>query len=67
MRVKVANDVTLPVEFIGSIALRIPAGDVCNGTGDYSAKETLVELRDALYVPGLCATLLSMKAMFQKQ
>eukprot|EP00965_Chrysotila_dentata_P110060 3636706-Pleurochrysis_carterae.AAC.1 len=65
MREKVANGVTLPVEFIGSIVLRIPAGDVRNGNGDYSAKETLVELRNALYVPGLCATLLSTKTMFQ--
>eukprot|EP00965_Chrysotila_dentata_P008851 288381-Pleurochrysis_carterae.AAC.1 len=33
MRVKVANGVTLPVEFIGSIILRIPAGDVRNNNG----------------------------------
>eukprot|EP00965_Chrysotila_dentata_P020969 694652-Pleurochrysis_carterae.AAC.1 len=67
MRVKVANGVTLPVELLGSIVLRIPAGEVRNCNGDYSTKETLLELRDALYVPGLCATLLSTKAMFQKQ
>eukprot|EP00965_Chrysotila_dentata_P068748 2271414-Pleurochrysis_carterae.AAC.1 len=67
MRVKVANGVTLPVEFIGSIVLHVPAGDVCSGNGDYSATETLLELRDALYVLDLCATLLSTKAMFQKQ
>eukprot|EP00965_Chrysotila_dentata_P191285 6174418-Pleurochrysis_carterae.AAC.1 len=67
MRVKVANGVTLPIEFIGSIVLRISAGDVRHGNGDYSTKETLLEVRDALYVPGLCATLLSIKAMFQKQ
>eukprot|EP00965_Chrysotila_dentata_P171633 5664188-Pleurochrysis_carterae.AAC.1 len=62
MRVKVANGVTLPVELIGSIVLRIPAGDVGNGNGDYSTKETLLELRGALYVPGLCAELFSTKA-----
>eukprot|EP00965_Chrysotila_dentata_P042461 1407795-Pleurochrysis_carterae.AAC.1 len=62
MRVKFANGVTLPVEFIGSIVLRISAGDVRNGNGYYSAKETLLELLDTLYVPGLCATLLSTKA-----
>eukprot|EP00965_Chrysotila_dentata_P022147 733256-Pleurochrysis_carterae.AAC.1 len=67
MRVKVANGVTLPVEFIGSIILRIPAGNVRNGNGDYSTKETLLELRDALLVPGLCATLFSTEAMFRKQ
>eukprot|EP00965_Chrysotila_dentata_P185866 6136260-Pleurochrysis_carterae.AAC.1 len=49
MRVKLANGVTLPVEFIGTIVLRIPAGDVRNGNGHYSAKQTLLELRDALY------------------
>eukprot|EP00965_Chrysotila_dentata_P043283 1438686-Pleurochrysis_carterae.AAC.1 len=62
MRVKAANGVTLPVEIIGFIVLRIPAGDVRNGNGDYSTKATLLELRDALYGPGLCATLLSTKA-----
>eukprot|EP00965_Chrysotila_dentata_P096532 3190149-Pleurochrysis_carterae.AAC.1 len=67
MRVKVANGNTLPVEFIGTIVLRIPAGDVCNGNDDYSTKETLLELRDAIYVLGLCATLFSTKAIFQKQ
>eukprot|EP00965_Chrysotila_dentata_P050269 1665504-Pleurochrysis_carterae.AAC.1 len=67
MRVKVANGVTLPVDFIGSIVLRILAGDVRNGNGDYSTKETLLELRDALYVPGLCAALLSTEAVFQNQ
>eukprot|EP00965_Chrysotila_dentata_P046920 1557461-Pleurochrysis_carterae.AAC.2 len=51
MRVKVANGVTLPVEFIGPPVLRIPAGDSRNGNGDYSTKETLLELRDELYVP----------------
>eukprot|EP00965_Chrysotila_dentata_P060981 2020421-Pleurochrysis_carterae.AAC.1 len=67
MRVKVADGVTLPVESIGPIVLRSPAGDVCNGNGDYSTKETLLELRNALYMPGLYALLLSTKAMFQKQ
>eukprot|EP00965_Chrysotila_dentata_P094992 3140939-Pleurochrysis_carterae.AAC.4 len=66
-RVKVANGMALPVEFLGSIILRIPAGDVCNKNGVYSATETILELHDTLYVPGLCATLLSTKAMFQKQ
>eukprot|EP00965_Chrysotila_dentata_P161209 5323845-Pleurochrysis_carterae.AAC.1 len=56
MRVKVANGVTLPIEFIGSIVLLIPAGDVRNNNGDCSTKKTLPELCDALYVPGLCAT-----------
>eukprot|EP00965_Chrysotila_dentata_P008366 272796-Pleurochrysis_carterae.AAC.1 len=38
MRVKVAHGVTLPVEFIGSIVLRISAGAVRNGNGDYSTR-----------------------------
>eukprot|EP00965_Chrysotila_dentata_P168255 5556659-Pleurochrysis_carterae.AAC.1 len=54
MRVKVANGVTLPVEFIGSMVLRIPAGNARNGNNDYSTNKPLIELRDALYVPGLC-------------
>eukprot|EP00965_Chrysotila_dentata_P215716 6188944-Pleurochrysis_carterae.AAC.3 len=62
-----ANCVTLPVEFISSVVLRIPAGDVCYGRGDYSNVDTTLELRDAFYVPGPCASLLSTKAMFQKQ
>eukprot|EP00965_Chrysotila_dentata_P154531 5105878-Pleurochrysis_carterae.AAC.1 len=53
MRVKVVNGVTLPVEFIGSIVLRVPAGDVRNRNGVYSTTETILELHDALYVPGL--------------
>eukprot|EP00965_Chrysotila_dentata_P061573 2038622-Pleurochrysis_carterae.AAC.1 len=35
--------------------------------GDYFNVETILELRDALYAPGLCATLLSKKAMFKMQ
>eukprot|EP00965_Chrysotila_dentata_P079633 2626424-Pleurochrysis_carterae.AAC.1 len=38
-----------------------------NNNGVYSTTETILELHDALYVPGLCATLPSTKAMFQKQ
>eukprot|EP00965_Chrysotila_dentata_P006756 221149-Pleurochrysis_carterae.AAC.1 len=30
-------------------------------------RRCLYELRDALYMPGLCATLVSPKAIFQKQ
>eukprot|EP00965_Chrysotila_dentata_P224382 6194144-Pleurochrysis_carterae.AAC.1 len=56
---------TLPVKLIGSIILRIPAGDVNDGHGDYSNVETTLALRDALYVPGLCATLRSTKAVFK--
>eukprot|EP00965_Chrysotila_dentata_P169506 5596483-Pleurochrysis_carterae.AAC.6 len=48
-------------------SLRIPAGDVRHGHGDYSNVETTLELRNALYLPGLCATLLSTKAMFKMQ
>eukprot|EP00965_Chrysotila_dentata_P154675 5110974-Pleurochrysis_carterae.AAC.2 len=67
MRVKVANGVTLPVKFIGFIVLRILAVDVRNGHDGYSNVETTLELRDALYVPGLCANLLSTKGMLKMQ
>eukprot|EP00965_Chrysotila_dentata_P225239 6194639-Pleurochrysis_carterae.AAC.1 len=63
MSIKLANGVTLPVKFVGSIVLCIiSGGDVRNGHGDYS---TALELRDTLYVPGRCGTLLSTKAMFK--
>lgn len=67
MRVRVANGVYLPVEFVGTLVLDLPPGEVKASSGVLSSAPTRLELHNALYVPGLCATLLSTKAIFREQ
>eukprot|EP00965_Chrysotila_dentata_P146392 4833880-Pleurochrysis_carterae.AAC.7 len=77
MRVKVANGVTLFVERIGSIVLRIPAGNVCTPqtvlrfksdgevsttpNGNHSDVETTLEPRDLQFTCSTTALLYSQR------
>ena len=63
-RVRVASGVHLPVEFVGTLELRIPAKQI-TGNISTSASDLVLSIDDAFYVPGLCATLVSTKALFK--
>ena len=67
LKVKVASGVKLRVAFIGVMLLTVRPHDVMHPSGQLSTKPLQLRLPNSLYVPGLCATLVSTKSLFKDQ